>query len=412
MSQDNSSKKVNILHVTTVDIGGAYKAVERLVLATAKYDDINTSILLRNKLMPDSNGTVFLDSIVKRLGSKIKNAINLKWMHGDISGDRLGSDITGHELFKQADIVVIHWINSFLAPSSIEKIIDSGKQVVIMLHDMWHFTGGCPCDGYCEGYTRDCSNCPRLEKGNADEAAANLIRKTAIYKDRKVTVVSPSNWILEHAMLSPVFKGQDIRRIFNCIDNDFYHPMEKEAAKKEMGVVTDKPVVMFASVKGGSKNPNKGFNYLLDAIDKLGEDEVHLLILGDIDDESLARIKQSYTLYGYIMEERMMAVAYNAADVTVVPSLQESFSYSVCESLSCGTPVTAFPIGGILDQITHEKNGYFAKFKDGSSLADGIRFCIENHDRLSAEAIQGARRFSYDNIGKEWHDLYMALVEK
>lgn len=409
MSQNADKKKVNILHITTVDIGGAYKAVQRLMHATDNYEDIESEILLRNKINPLSDGTVYLNSAAKRFVSKAKNAINLKWMHEGISGDRFGSDITGADAFKKADIIVVHWINSFLSLVSIEKIIDSGKPVIIMLHDMWHFTGGCACDGYCEGYRTDCGNCPQLPDNKKKQAAYNLRAKTQTYADRRVRVIAPSNWIVEHAKMSPVFKGQEISRISNCIDTDFYKPMDKETARKEMGIDSDKPVVMFASVKGGSKNPNKGFNYLLDALDKISEDEVHLLILGDIDDESLARIRQKYTLYGYIKEERQMAVAYNAADVTVVPSLQESFSYSVCESMSCGTPVTAFPIGGILDQIEHRENGYFAEFKSGDSIADGIRYCIENHDRLSSKAIMDASRFAYEQIGRKWHDLYMEL---
>lgn len=411
MSHSKDLRQLNIVHVTTVDIGGAYKAVQRLMHATESHLSLKSDILLRNKLNENNDGEVFLDTGLKSISSKAKNVVNMLWSEGEVSGDRLGSDITDHPLIKNADIIVIHWINSFLSMDNIEEVINLGKPVVIMLHDMWHFTGGCPCDGYCEKYSTGCHNCPLLSASKKSLSEYNLRRKTATYKGKKVTVIAPSNWILEHAHLSPVFKDQDMRKISNCIDNYFYSPVDKSKARETMEVPDDKPVVMFASVKGGNKNKNKGFNYLLDALEELDKDEVHLLILGDIDDESLARIRQPYTLYGFIRDERMMPIAYSAADVTVVPSLQESFSYSVCESMSCGTPVVAFPIGGILDQIEHKKNGYFAEFKDADDIAAGIRYCIEHNAELGENARAGAARFSYENIGKQWVELFEELTK-
>lgn len=395
------SNPLKILHITTVDIGGAYKAVERLSEALNTSDKYESKILLRNKVNESNCGEVYLDNPVKTIVSKFKNAINLVSTHGEVTIDILGSDVSKHHMVQEADIIVIHWINSFLNEKSIEKIINLGKPTYIMLHDMWHFTGGCHSDGYCGGYERGCYECPHLKKGSK-AAHNNLLRKMSLYKDKDVVILSPSNYEANAAKSSPVFEKNDIRVIGNCVNTDIFRKVDDISVSDIPGVITDKPLVLFTAVSAGKSNANKGFEYLMDALGKLHEDEVHLLILGNIDDESLRGIKQTYTRLGYIIDEKMLAKIYNIADVTVVPSLQESFSYSVCESLACGTPTVSFAVGGILDQVVHKENGYLAKYKDTDDLAKGIRYCVEHGDAMQSRCIDKAKQFSYDSIVKKW----------
>jgi len=81
---------------------------------------------------------------------------------------------------------------------------------------------------------------------------------------------------------------------------------------------------------------------------------------------------------GYLRDEYSPMLIYNAADVFVAPSLADNLPTTVLESLSCGTPVVGFNIGGIPDMIRHKENGYLAKYKDATDIADGIKFCIKN----------------------------------
>ena len=91
---------------------------------------------------------------------------------------------------------------------------------------------------------------------------------------------------------------------------------------------------------------------------------------------------------------------YNLADVLVNPSSQESFGYTVCEAMACGTPAVGFPIGGIKEQIIHKVNGYLAKYHDAEDLARGIEFCCENTVELGKAACQAAQQYSYS---KAWY---------
>lgn len=48
-------------------------------------------------------------------------------------------------------------------------------------------------------------------------------------------------------------------------------------------------------------------------------------------------------------------------EVFVAPSREDNLPNIVIESMTCGTPVAAFDVGGMRDMIDHRHNGYLAK---------------------------------------------------
>ena len=95
----------------------------------------------------------------------------------------------------------------------------------------------------------------------------------------------------------------------------------------------------------------------------------------------------------------------------VAPSIQENLANTVMESLSCGTPVVAFNIGGMPDMIVHKKNGYLAKPFDTEDLACGIEYClnkIENRDYIAADIHE---RFAPKRIAEQYYKIYQNLLK-
>ena len=114
--------------------------------------------------------------------------------------------------------------------------------------------------------------------------------------------------------------------------------------------------------------------------------------------------------FGRISDDFHLSLIYNAADVFVAPSLQENLANTVMESLTCGTPVVAFNIGGMSDMILHMKNGYLVKAFDVIDLARGI----ENATELSKEKEKICKtmseRFSEEQVGNAYLDIYKSLL--
>jgi glycosyltransferase involved in cell wall biosynthesis len=67
-----------------------------------------------------------------------------------------------------------------------------------------------------------------------------------------------------------------------------------------------------------------------------------------------------------------IASAYQAADVYVCPSIEDSGPMMINQSIMCGTPVVSFEMGVALDLVVTGKTGYRAKLKDTGDMAKGI----------------------------------------
>ena len=61
---------------------------------------------------------------------------------------------------------------------------------------------------------------------------------------------------------------------------------------------------------------------------------------------------------GYITDENELAAIYSAADMFILPSLEDNLPNTMLESMACGTPVLSFNKGGMPDLITNGITGY------------------------------------------------------
>ena len=402
---------MNILHITTIDEGGAYKAVVRMHDALC-LAGMESRILLRNKLYSGHEGEIYLDNSIKSVLSKSRNLLNMIFSQNEIACEKWGSDISKHNLVKRADVIVIHWCNSFLSFQSIKELLNSGKKVVFFMHDTWLFTGGCHVNLSCEQYKTGCGKCPYIKGDKRQDLSYKNFRvKQKLLEPYSVHIAGPSNWIVECANQSDITKSKDIVCVPNCINGDVFRPInDVKRLKEKYAIPLGKRVVLFGAAFNGTDNINKGFQYLLQALEYLSQEEYFLLIFGNCKKEQVAW-KQDYKLLGYIYSEQEMAEIYNIADVYVTPSLQESFGFTVCEAMSCGTPVVAFPVGGIKEQIIHKKNGYLAECQNAQDIANGIVFCAdeENLQKLGVDAVASAERFHYSNVAEQYKSYFKSI---
>lgn len=81
------------------------------------------------------------------------------------------------------------------------------------------------------------------------------------------------------------------------------------------------------------------------------------------------------------------------------------------ESLSSGTPVVGFDVGGNSDMIEHKNTGYLAKPFDATDLKEGIEWVLNNpnYDELCVNAREKVMR-EFDS--KVVAGKYISLYEK
>lgn len=358
-----------------------------------------------------------IDFVAKKIKNKIQHARWRPYKHtkdGSYKSDLRGTRIFGALEKIDYDVLHLHWINNRFI-----KIEDlpAGKPIVWTLHDSWPFCGVCHYFFDCTKYQDRCGACPELGSTRQDDLSARCLkRKAEIYSKLDLHIVAPSRWLADCARKSSLFGGLDVSVIPNCIDTELFKPLQAtpdsmEAVGKKLEKRFGKPFVLYGAVNAAT-DKRKGFPNLLSALELLvarGRTDLRLLVFGASEGDLPICEGIETTYLGYISDSRKMAELYSFADVMVVPSLTENLSCVIMESLACGTPVTAFDIGGNGDMIDHKLNGYLAPEGDDAALADGIEWCLANNsDRtLSRNARDKVMRcYTPEVVGRQYVELY------
>ena len=217
----------------------------------------------------------------------------------------------------------------------------------------------------------------------------------------------------KHAKDSRLLGGYPITVIPNGIDADFFRPMDKIQARIELGLPLNKKIILFGGVRidGDSRKGGKLLEEALQYYEKNIDDDVELLVFGT--SKIALDISSKIHCLGYVSKEEIMKKAYSASDATVVPSMYENLPTVIMESLSCGTPVAAFNIGGNSDMIDHKKNGYLSEPYDTKQLAEGIAFCLNSN--LDGQLSTVARKkvldcFRIEDVADQYVNLYKSIL--
>lgn len=424
-----SKRSIKVLSVCTSDSsGGAARAAYRIHNAV-KGQGVDCRMFVKDKATNDDDILTISNFIPHNplydgfdwVRNKFKNQLqHFQWnKYPDRSSyymsDLRSTDISGALKKIDYDILHLHWINQRFLP--LEEL-PTDKPIVWTLHDSWPFCGVCHYFLNCEEYKKKCGNCPLLRSSNATDLSNKVWRnKSKIYSKLDLHIVAPSQWLGQSSKASSLFKHFPVSVIPNCIDTSVYRPLnENEISQKWHSFIGKETHLVLYGAMNATTDKIKGFTNLLSAISSLkdkGLADFELIIFGaDRPIESLSDIVPTHYV-GYITDANELVSLYNLASLTIVPSLTENLSCTIMESLSCGTPVVAFDIGGNRDMIEHRVNGYLAQEKDDLDLAEGIRWCLdnlsgENYIPRARESV--VRKYSPDVVGKAYTSLYQSVL--
>jgi len=269
-----------------------------------------------------------------------------------------------------ADVVHLHWISRGMF--RIEDLVRINKPLVWSLHDNWGFTGGCHVMWDCENYKNACNSCPVLGSSNLDDLSSRVFnRKVKAYAKLDLTIVGLSRWMADCAANSRLFNAKRIVNLPNPIDSECFKPLDKNAARDMLGLPPEKKLLFFGAVDA-TGDINKGFTKLSEALGLLKSRNIELVVFGSNKPKHPPDFGFRSHYLGKLNDDIFLRALYSAGDVVVVPSLQENLSNVIMESISCGTPVVGFDVGGNGDLIDHRLNGYLATPFNTEDLARGI----------------------------------------
>lgn len=419
---------MKVLHLSTADAnGGAAKGAYNLHKALCNAG-VESHMLVAHKFTKDptvisSTGSSSPQKILKELRKLYeqwplrgyKNRKNDIFSPG-IYPSRLAAQVEAID----PDIINLHWVASgLLRPEDLGKFQRRRRRrLVWTLRDMWAFTGGCHYSGECTAYQTMCGKCPALGSDKTyDLAHEAWQRKQTAWKNLDITLAPLSNWLADCARQSALFSGYQIQVIPNAVDAEKYRPIEQTIARDLLGLPLDKKLILFGAISP-TADPRKGFRYLCDAVQHLAShccyDKLELVVFGTDTLTEELNLKLPTTFLGCLHDDTTLALAYAAADVMVMPSIQDNFAKTTIEAMACGTPVVGFNATGLKDSLIHEHNGYAAIGFDAVDLANGIAWVLEDEGRLQALSHNARRtvekKFTLTHQAEQYRTLYQRLM--
>ncbi|MBO4551232.1 MAG: glycosyltransferase [Bacteroidaceae bacterium] len=377
---------MNVLFISTCERSGGGAIAARRIMDALTRNGVEAKMMVRDRKLPKLLERL---AILPRCGFR-----RSRLWQADIAN--VGINITGTEAFKKADVIHLHWVNQgMVSLDEMGKILSCGKRIVWTLHDEWPYLGVCHYRGECQ--EKECRKCPIL---CGDLPYKIYRRKHEMYRRWHPIFVGCSQWITEQARLA--MPGERVEHINNCIPSALFHPIDMQQARKDLALPQDKRLLLFCSQK--VTDERKGIAFLTEALQLLPKDDLHLLIVGRHSEQIPLPDGIRATCFGSVDEQTMPKI-YNAADAFLTPSLQDNLPNTIAEAMSCGTPCVGFNVGGIPEMIDHMRNGYVARYRDASDLAEGIRFVL-SHDLRDAALAKATKAFDETHVALEYIKIY------
>lgn len=347
--------------------------------------------------------------IIQKFNKK-KYKIRLDEKYHFYAKDESSVNLSAEKLFKKVgfvpDIIFAGWTSGYMNSTEILLLQQHSKaKVYTITVDMNHFTGGCHYAWDCNGYIVGCGTCPAILNPHFKELAKiNFETKLKNAEEGKFEIIAGSGWTLMQAAQSKIYKHQKkIININSLIDTTIMKPSGKIEAKEFFNLEQSQFYILM-----GCQNANelrKGFPYLLEGLkilhknlDEDARNKINVIIVSSKPVELQHQVPFKITQLDYINEYSKLSMLYQAVDVFVNSSIEDSGPMMVSEAMACGTPVVGFDMGVVHNLVETGVNGYKAKLKDAADLAQGIHeiFALNSEDyaRYSKNAVNHVQKYS------------------
>lgn len=416
---------MKIVHLSTWDIrGGAAKCAYHLHHALRQLDHESRMVVLQ-KDSADENVTRIastnqsnhdlefaLETIQDRLINHRRTPVSSTLFsigHSFIPLDRL------LPLIEDADIIHLHWVVGLLSSASLGEILRRGYKVVWTLYDMWPMTGGCHFSAGCSKYQSVCDDCFQLtEDPFGIVRALQEDKQTACAKypvGHPMHIVALCEWMAVSARKSRVFRGLPVHKVHGTVDCQIFGSITKESARQKLGIPSESTVLFFNI--GTPFEKRKGLSLLINALNRAMENrlfrlrvesgQIRVLSAGPYISEKWI-FPMPVTHLGLLKGDQEIATAYAAADIFLLPSIEDSLPNTLREALASGVPTVAFATGDNQELFQYADVGALAaKFDTDEFARHLLTFCF--HPEKLPLLSKNCKQLVNDHLNSKQHAL-------
>jgi glycosyltransferase involved in cell wall biosynthesis len=170
--------------------------------------------------------------------------------------------------------------------------------------------------------------------------------------------------------------------------------------------------------------PKNGIEYAIEAMSKIVPrvPNAYLLLTGDgplrlaLEEQAEHLVPGRVHFLGIVSRE-MMRSLYANADLVTIPSItsagtQENTSIAALEAMASGKPVVATQIGGLVEIVRNEEDGFLVPEKDAAALADAAVRLLSNPGLAAKLGRQARERVTREFSLEAWVDRVLAAYER
>lgn len=205
-----------------------------------------------------------------------------------------------------------------------------------------------------------------------------------------------------------------IRTIPNGVDTRRFRPLDREDARRELGLPAEGRLL----ISVGALIPRKGHELLLDAVSRLrasGRRDLRLIIVGEGPSRSALerRIRDLglspwVRLQGEVAHDELYRWV-SAADLSCLCSSREGWPTVFFESWACGTPVVATAVHGSPEAIHSDTYGVLVDRAEPEAVAQAIDTAL---DRVwdTDQLVGYAHRNTWEHVVEQSHEVLQSML--
>lgn len=401
-------EKKTVLNLSAMDFGGAGKFAVNFnsLLIKAGYDSFLVAKDIRSNYQ---YALQYPRRKTERSWSKLSRQV-AKWKWSKVSFDQdryfygtfeKYSTVSAQTILallpEKPDVIFIHWVTNFINTRLVNELHQlTGAKIVWLMLDNAPITGGCHFPWNCTHYQRNCADCPAIiDAGKKGLAHDNwTFKKKYLTQEASLLVFSQNDY--ERAVSSSLFGNKRVLKMPGYFVNEnVFRPGNRQEAKAVFDIPETHRVIFFGATSLVEKR--KGIHLFLEAVKRIAPENTTLLIAGSM---SLPfEIPFEHTkMVGNLTEEQLIR-AYQAADVFVCPTLEDSGPTMINQAVMCGTPVVSFKTGLGKDLVITGKTGYLAQFGSAEDLAVGIEYVLGRTDEEQETMARNCRALALELYG-------------
>jgi UDP-glucose:(heptosyl)LPS alpha-1,3-glucosyltransferase len=217
-----------------------------------------------------------------------------------------------------------------------------------------------------------------------------------------------------------------VRVIYPGVDVDRMSEREARGRRREIRAQLGIDDEALAMILVGSEFKRKGLRYVIEALGRLQQagplkDRLHLIVIGSGGGSGgLGEFQRLAVDCGvgrwvhFIGLCRQVEHYYGAADLFVLPTLNEPFGMAVLEAMACGLPVIVSREAGVAESLEHGKTALLLDNpRNPEEIAAAVIRLSDAGERtsLGQRAAAAVRALTWDRMTGEVEGLYREVIQ-